>query len=485
MVDKRKKREQKDKKRRESLRKAKAAVPRLTEPQVQQEIANSHKALMAHDPVKAEKILMKVQKTNPDHRQVLANLASALERQDRIDDAIAVARRCVAAHPDHAESHVNLGATLKFKGLLDEARASFHRATQLDPGNSSAWRNLTSVKRYEDPNDADLEAMRAQLDKLTAKDPRRIELEFACGKALDDLGRTAEAFGHYDRGNKQKRIGIPFRLDKLTQTFDLLVEHLGADYAAGGTASGVSQASPILVVGMPRSGTTLVEQILASHPDVEGVGEVRDLFETIEAITSKTDEFPVAVSQLSAEAHAVHGRSYLAKLKGRAPSAKRVVDKFLFNYLHIGFLLRALPNAKIINCMREPMDNCFACFKVHFTSSVMFAYDQKDLGGMYQQYRRVMDHWHATFPNRVLDLNYEDLVEDQEVQSRRLLDHCGLDWHDDVLRFHETERRVNTASATQVRKPIYKTSIAKWRAYAEHLGPLREALGPYAPSATR
>jgi tetratricopeptide (TPR) repeat protein len=481
MADKRKKREQKDKKRREAQRKAKAATPNLTEPQILQEVANSHKALVAGNPGKAEKILMKVQKTNPDHQQVLANLTAALESLDRIDDAITVAKRNVAAHPEHAESHNNLGATLKFKGLFDEARESFQRAADLDPSNTGAWRNLASVKRFEDPNDPALIGMLRQLDKMVQGDARRIELEFACGKAFEDLGMVAESFGHYDRGNKKKRITIPFRLDMLTKTIDLLIEHQGSKFAAAGIAEGVSQASPILVVGMPRSGSTLIEQVLASHPDVEGVGEVSDLVDTIKSFTKQASLFPVTLAELSPEALGVHGRTYMAKLRGRAPLAKRVVDKYLFNYMNAGFIARALPNAKIINCMREPMDNCFSCFKVHFTSMVMFAYDLEDLGGMYQQYRRLMDHWHTTFPGRVLDLSYESLVADQEGESRRLLEFCDLEWTDDVLRFHETERRVNTASATQVRKPIYTSSIAKWKQYEEHLGTLRDALGAYAP----
>ncbi|MFT5154563.1 MAG: Flp pilus assembly protein TadD, partial [Planctomycetota bacterium] len=280
MVDKNKKRVQKDKKRREALRKAKTVV-RMSPQELEFESKRAYQALRDNAPLRAEKIARKALRAKPDHPQLLATLTTALDQLDRIEEAVLTAKRLVEVQPGNPDAHDILGATYKFNGRLDDAAASFLRATELNPQHAAAWRNFASVHRFDDPGAAVLTAMREALDRAPARGPARISLEFALGKALSDLGQVDESFKFYHQANYHKRIGIPFSSDAQSRSIDSLIGSIGEEFLGHGPAPAASKDAPILVVGMPRSGSTLVEQILASHPSVVGVGEVSDLFDTL------------------------------------------------------------------------------------------------------------------------------------------------------------------------------------------------------------
>jgi tetratricopeptide (TPR) repeat protein len=480
-MDKRKKQARKEQRRRESQRQARSARPSLDPAELERVLARSHAAIEAGQPEKAEVLLRKALRASPDHAQLLGNLVAALEPQDRLVEAVAVAERCAATHPELAAAHYTLGVVLQFSGDLARATACFRRTVELEPKNAAAWCDLALAKRFDDRADPDLAALRALVGKLPAGGEQRIALHFALGKALEDLGDFDASFEHYARGNRQMRARISYRREELQRLVDGTLAAQGPEYLHAGVSTLASDAAPILIVGMPRSGSSLVEQILASHPRVAGVGEVPDLAVTINTHVANPAARGETVAGWSAEEHARLGRAYVERLRRRAPDAQRVVDKFLINHLHVGFVHRALPNARVVHCVREAADNCFSCFKVRFASPVHFTYDLDELGHTYREVMRLMEHWHRHLPGRILDVRYEDLVADQEAETRRLLAFCGLEWDAACLRFHETRRRVSSASATQVRKPLYESSLGQWRNYERHLAPLLAALGPHAP----
>jgi hypothetical protein len=232
---------------------------------------------------------------------------------------------------------------------------------------------------------------------------------------------------------------------------------------------------------MPRSGSTLIEQILASHPDVFGAGETAVLGKALGPIGNNTIARVESVPKQSEQGLEKLGKLYVDRLQDLAPDAKRIADKFLLNFMHLGFLFRAVPNARIVHSTRDAMDNAFACYKVRFTSPLPFAYDLEELGHFHNQMQRLMAHWRQFMPDSILTMPYEGLVADQEAESRRLLEFCGLEWNDAVLDFHKTDRQVHSASSTQVRQPMYKGAVGRWKNYASHLDPLRKALGEFAP----
>lgn len=475
-MDKRKKRAQKDKKRKAAQ---KAAAQRPAAPDLQlvnQALKDSHEQMELKQPEKADKILRRALKSTPSDRRLLTNLANALEQQGLHTDALAAMRFCAANNPESGDTQNNLGALLKFAGDLEEAGAAFRRAIELSPRHSDAWRNLASVKTFTDADDPDLAGMTTTLDLKPPHDSTRIPLHFAIGKAHEELGLDDLAWEHYDKGNRMRRARMSYRTADFAEVIDRTIASQGKEFLERGPVPGASDAAPILVVGMPRSGSSLVEQILASHADVEGIGEAPDLAQIMSLGIQDARLRPEAVANLPDEELAALGARYAETLAARAPSAKRVVDKYLTNFLQIGFLHRALPNARIVYCQRDPMDNAFACLKVLFTTGVQYVYDQVEVGQALRMHQQVLEHWLEHIPDNVLVMPYEGLVADQEAQTRRLLDFCGLEWDAGCMDFHSTRRRVASASSTQVRKPMYSTSVGRWRRFEEHLGPLIETL---------
>jgi hypothetical protein len=309
----------------------------------------------------------------------------------------------------------------------------------------------------------------------------RIRYWFALGKAREDTGRYDEAFAAYAEGNRLQHASQPCDEARTDEMLERVMAVFDREFfAARQDAEGCDKA-PIFIVGMPRSGTTLLEQILSSHQGVYGAGELMDLNEVILGAPGRAERrFPDFVPNLTADDFRHMGASYAERVWKLAPQAQHITDKMPANFFYIGMIRLMLPNAKIIHAMRDPMDSCFSNYARLFNDTMEFAYDLGTLGRYYVRYMKLMRHWHEVLPqDAILDLRYEDMVKDTEGQARRILDHLGLPWDDRCLAFHQNKRHVKTASVAQVRKPIYNTSVARWRHFEKHLQPLLDIVQDY------
>ncbi|MGI9342156.1 MAG: tetratricopeptide repeat-containing sulfotransferase family protein [Gammaproteobacteria bacterium] len=400
-----------------------------------------------------------------------AGLGMALRRLGRLAEAQAHYQRAIELQPGNASVHLNLGNILSATGRIDESIESYREAIRLRPDYARAHQLLASVRKHESC-DAELLAMKALFDRSDISTEDRMNLAFGLGKAFEELQDYDAAFEYYRQGNAAKRAGAPYAADEDIELFSRLEATFDADFLDSHQGLGSDDGTPIFILGMPRSGTSLVEQILASHPQVHGAGELGDV-----QIVCKgaVDAFPEQVAQLPATAWRDMADAYLKNLRGHDAKAKHITDKMPQNFQYIGMIAIMFPNAKIIHCRRDPMDTCVSIYKNLFASSdLRWSYDIDDLGRYYQLYRRLMAHWRRVLPRRIYEIDYEKLVGDFEQETRNLLDHCGLPFDPGCLSFHESTRAVETASFAQVRKPIYGDSIGRWRHYARHVQSLVE-----------
>jgi thioredoxin-like negative regulator of GroEL len=379
--------------------------------------------------------------------------------------------RALELNPAAGESRVGLAMALAALGHPAEAVAQ-NRALVADP--THRWPALTRIALIDAGaiGDDDLEAMQAAISHEATPPAHRVGLGFALGEALDRRGRDADAFEAYAQGNRLQRAALEVAAAARanTQAAAYVTETLTPRFVIEHTGQGSHSAAPIFVLGMPRSGSTLVEQMLASHPQVQGLGETGLLPRLLE------HGYPKTAAGLRETA-----TRYLDGLRARGwDGTSRVVDKTLENYLHAGLIGVLFPRATILHMVRDPIDNGFACYRQLFAQGNETLYDLADIGAEYVRYRGLMETWSARLPGRIVEVGYEALVDDPETQARRLLAETGLAWDPAVLRFHEREGAVQTASASQVRQPIYATSVQRWRRHAERLAPLISALGPYA-----
>jgi tetratricopeptide (TPR) repeat protein len=419
----------------------------------------------------------------PDYVEAHSNRGTVLMNLGRPDEAEAAFRQAIALKPDCDVAHNNLGAVLREAGRLTEARRAVEQAILLAPRNVKYRCNLGQIVRFGvgDPHLAVMEQLANDSASLSVDD--RIELHFALAKAYEEVGRHAEAFGQWLDGNALKRQHIAYNEAATLGAFDRVRAVFTAELVRTWQQQNVGQSSsvPVFIVGMPRSGTTLVEQILASHPQVFGGGELTHLHSAVEGIRTTFDSsliFPELVQVMSDEDFRDLGARYLAEIKPLAPNAMRISNKMPGNFIFAGLIHLVLPNAPIIHVIRDPVDTCLSCFSILFSAEQNHTYDLAELGRYYRHYRALMAHWHGVLPaGRILDVRYEDVVADLEGQARRIIAHCGLDWNPRCLAFHQTERPVRTASATQVRQPIYNSSIGRWRVHEPFLGPLLAQLG--------
>lgn len=429
--------------------------------------------LEMQQPAIAAPMLQRSVELDPNDPEAHSNLGVALRILGRAEDAIACYRRAVDLKADHADALNNLADALTIVGRQDEALDAAHRALEANPRLPIAYYTLSKIKRFE-REDADLEAMQRLADEADALPPARtIHLWFALGKALMDIEEHDRALDCLEKGNHLKRAEIRYDLADERSQFERIQAIFDRQRLArndGGDPSDV----PVFIVGMPRSGTTLVEQILASHPAVHGAGELR----LLSALTAQEVDLGTgAVGDLSPARCTQLGRAYAVELRRRAPSAQRITDKMPVNFRGLGMIHLMLPNARIIHCRRHPADTGLSCYQTLFRGGHGWSYDLAEIGGYYGLYTRLMDHWRRAMPDRIIEVDYEALVEHTEDESRRLVEACGLDWHDDCLRFHEIDRPVHTASNGQVRQPVYNTSVHRWKQVAHRLEPLLDALG--------
>lgn len=421
--------------------------------------------------------LNQILKADPGHIDALFQKGLLLQEQGALPEARKTLERIVSVEPDHAGAHNLMGVVSQALGELDEAVARFRRAISIQPHFAEAHRNLAMARRHEVVDD-DVRRTQRLMD-LDTDEVTTMHAEFALAKIFDDLGQIDDAFAHLSHANRLKRRSIHYDVSQDRIFFESLKRTFDPTFFANREHWGEDDTAPIFIVGMPRSGTTLVEQIMASHPRVWGAGEILDLDRLLWSArgADQTQDWCEAMVSLSQNDVEELATSYLHVLKQRTQGADRVTDKTPGNFHYIGMIRVMFPRAKIINCVRNPLDTCFSCYQNYFTRGVRFTYDLQELGTYYLLYSSLMDHWREALPGFVYDFCYEDLLQNQEAESRRLLDFCGLEWDPVCLDFHRTERPVQTASVVQVRQPIYRSSVGRATQYANHLMPLRDALG--------
>jgi tetratricopeptide (TPR) repeat protein len=422
---------------------------------------------------------------NPAYADAYGNLGNAFLELNRLEESIVQNRRALELKPQRFGSYNNLGVALQALGRFEEAQEAFERAIELAPQEASVHLNLANMERFK-PDDRRLPALRRLLDGVDSLDnERKIAARFAMGKALSDLKRHDEAFVELNEANALKRKQIDYDEGQRLAMYEKIKTIFTRDLVSSRSEYGDKSWSPIFIVGMPRSGTTLMEQVLASHSKVFGAGELETFKEmVIEAVNSQAifPAYPELVGSLSSDTIRKIGQTYTSRVRALAPEAEHVVDKMPLNFAFVGLIHMALPNARFIHTRRDPLDTCVSCYSLLFTGNQPFAYDLAELGRYHRACERVMEHWHQVLPpGTLIDVRYEDLVDNLEGASREALRHCGLEWEDACLNFHDTERTVRTASLMQVRKPIYRSAMGGWRRYARHLKPLADALGGDVP----
>lgn len=409
--------------------------------------------------------------------------AVVLGKLGDFDGAIATYEAVLARTPEQWQVWLGYGHALKTANRTDDAVAAYRRAIALKPGFGGAWWSLANLKtvRFDA---ADIEAMRAQLRRGDLDDDARLHFEFALGKALEDAGEDADAFVHYARGNALRRRQLPYDAALGRERTRRAIRTYTPGFFAERAGAGCPAPDPIFVVGMPRAGSTLIEQILSSHPQVEGTMELPSLIAITRELRQRegnpeTTSYHDVLAGLDRTELVALGEDYLRRAQAHRREGRPLfIDKMPNNFAHVGLIHAILPNAKIVDARRHPLACCFSNFKQHFARGQAFSYGLADMGGYYADYVALMAHFDEVLPGRVHRVIYEDMVADTEAQVRALLAYCGLDFDERCLRFFENRRAVRTASSEQVRRPIYREGVDQWRRFAPWLGPLEEALGP-------
>ncbi len=416
---------------------------------------------------------------NPGFRNLRAAI---LGRIGEYAASIEQYRDVLAEYPGHAKVWMSLGHALKTAGRHAESIDAYTRSIEKSPGLGEAYWSLANLKTFRFSSEQ-IQAMRAQLagGKLSAED--RFHFEFSLGKALEDAGAFEESFAHYVEGNRLRRAAIRHDADENHAHVERSKRLFTREFLAARAGWGCEAPDPIFVVGLPRSGSTLIEQILASHSQVEGTMELPDVAMLVRTVANRTSReagtaYPRALEKFSADELRALGERYLAQTRiQRKTGAPFFIDKMPNNFAHVGFIHLMLPNARIVDARRHPLGCCLSGFKQHFARGQTFTYDLGEIGRYYRDYVELMAHFDAVLPGRVHRVFYENMVEDTDTEVRRLLEYCGLGFEPGVLKFHENQRAVRTASSEQVRQPIYREGMDQWRHYEGWLGPLERALG--------
>jgi len=458
----------------------------------------------------AENLLRRALELEPDFGAARANLATCLYRQNRSVEAIAELDRVMVDEPENV-GHSNLkaaalgkiggfdeaielygevlraapnqpkvwmsyGHMLKTVGRLGDGVDAYRRAIAIAPALGEAWWSLANLKTVRF-SAVDIIAMQAALEG-DLSDEDKFHLDFALGKAFEDAKDYAAAFAHYYAANRLRRTSLRYDADETTRFVDRSIAVASRSLMQESAGRGCLIRAPIFVVGMPRAGSTLIEQILSSHSLVEGTSELPDI-----PTLARTEGYPENLTALSGDQLSALGESYLQRASVQRRTDKPYfIDKLPNNWAHVPFIHLILPNAIIVDARRHPMSCCFSNFKQHFARGQAFSYDLDDMGRYYADYVRLMAHIDRTLPGRVHRVIYERMVDDSETQIRALLAACGLPFEEGCLRFHETERAVRTPSSEQVRRPIFRDGVEGWQGFAPWLGRLEHALGDVVPS---
>jgi len=416
---------------------------------------------------------------NPNH---LLLKASVLVQIAEFEAAIEIYDRVLEHFPRQPRSHLSKGHALKTLGRHAQGIEAYRAAISHDPTLGEAYWSLANLKTFRFEEE-EISTMRQQVKVGTSNVEDYYHLCFALGKALEDRKQYDESFACYSRGNAVRRNTVQWNHDAYHENTQRLIKFFDAGFFDNRRGQGAPHAEPIFVVGLPRAGSTLLEQILASHSQVEGTMELPDIISIARRLSDKKrgsdkSRYPDILAEMSSAQLTALGDEYIERTTIQRSGAPFFIDKMPNNFPHVGLIHLILPNAKIIDARRHPLGCCFSGFKQLFARGQNFSYNLVDIGQYYRDYVELMDHWDKVLPGRVLRMQYEEIVADTENQVRRLLDYCGLPFEEACLRFYETKRAVRTASSEQVRQPIYGAAVEQWRHYLPHLGPLIEVLGP-------
>jgi len=431
--------------------------------------------------VQAHAQVAELLRAEPDNRNYRTLEAMTYVGLGQHEEALGRYRELLAGAAQPAELHLSIAHSLKTLGRTDAAITEYRTAVAQRRGYGDAYWSLANLKTYRFP-ETEIAAMRAaEADPATGSDDR-YHLCFALGKALEDRGDYGASFQYYARGNALRRATSRYRPEVFERNTRLQIEVCTRELFARHAATGAPDPDPIFVVGLPRSGSTLIEQILASHSAVEGTQELADIPRIVVALQGREagaeePHYPGVLASMAPEEFRRLGEKYLADTRSYRSGRARFIDKMPNNFRHLGLIHLMLPKAKIIDARREPMACCFGNFKQLFAYGQEFAYGLEDIARYYRTYLELMHHWEEVLPGRILRVQHEELVDDLEGQVRRLLEYCELPFESACLEFHKTERSVRTASSEQVRQPIYREGLEQWRHYEPWLGPLKEALG--------
>jgi tetratricopeptide (TPR) repeat protein len=426
----------------------------------------------------AELIYTGILKDKPEQPDSIHLLGLIRSEQERDNEAVVLMERALELYPQASHFHHNIAGVYRRMGRLGDAEREFRAAIERKPDYGEAYQGLAEMVKFK-ADDPLIEMIQAQLEREELDDRLRSYFHFAAGKICDDVGQYKAAFKHYAQGNrlaKRKFDSNGFR----GQVKDALyVYNKGLQKLNAG--AGLASEVPTFIIGMPRSGTTLIEQILASHSQVFGAGELNDM-KAIAALASQASafkvEYPNCIPGIPKAQYTLLGEEYLRRVRQIAgDKVTRIVDKHPLNFQYVGLIFSMFPNARIIHTVRNPLDTCLSCFFQNFSKGQDYSFDLKTLGHFYNDYRRLMEHWETIYPDRIYTISYGDVVSNQKEETIKLLEFMGLEFEDSCIDFHKTQRKVNTASFLQVRMPIYSSSRRRWVNYVDELQELGRIIG--------
>lgn len=425
------------------------------------------------------KLLLDTDPSNPQFQSVFA--VESMQSGD-YDTALSMFESILKILPEDPVTLTSRGHALKTQGQTEDAIDSYRRAIKKYAAHGEAYYSLANLKLFSF-SDEEIQAMEAQESNLGISHQSRIYLNFALGKAYEDKGLFDKAFMFYERGNAFKKSQSRYKASDLTAEFKAQTEVFDDAFIASHANTGFTSPDPIFIVGLPRSGSTLLEQILASHSQVDGTMELPNMLALAQKLRrgermSAVNHYPGILKELPAEQFLEFGEKFIDETRVHRGSAPFFIDKMPNNFRHVGLIKLMLPNAKIIDARRHPMGSCFSGFKQLFAEGQEFTYGLEEVGTYYRDYVELMDHWDKVLPGQVLRVQYEEVVADLDTQVRRILDYCGLEFEDSCINFYETDRSVRTPSSEQVRQPIYQSGIEQWKNFESNLDPLKQALGP-------
>jgi len=424
----------------------------------------------------AARLYRSVLETDPGNADALHLLGLTHYDRKEYDEAQQLIISATSKDPRQPHFHHNMAAVLSIKGELAAAEGYYREAIRLKPDYAEAFYNLSAIIRLRSHDPIIDQILKLLQEKTLSQTDRRF-LHFAAGKFLDDIGDYDQAFLQYSEGNAAKT--TRYNRKMIEKYLHALKRAFTKDLFNARHPHSLRTDVPVFIVGMPRSGTSLVEQILASHPDIFGSGEIQDINSislNLKKHNADNMEYPLSMTSIAQDILNGMGKTYINKLENLAPGADRIINKMPLNFWHLGLIACMFSGAKIIHCRRDPLDTCLSCYFQNFTNGQDYAFDLDDLGHFYRLYSEMMDHWSSVLPLTIIEFNYEDLVTRTETVTREILTLLGLEWDEKCAQSHENKRVVETASRWQVRQPVYQSSTKRWKRYDRHLGPLKQAL---------